>query len=128
VGDKLVQARAARASGGWSTLDPRTGDAGTNYELRAVVARVGLWANTPQEATYFTATRDARGHLLSGAHRYALTFATPPPARAFWSLTMYDQDLHLYANALDRYAIGDRTPGLRRGRGGALTLTLQQRH
>ena len=29
---------------------------------------------------------------------------------------MYDSEGYLYANGLDRYAIGDRTKGLRRGR------------
>jgi hypothetical protein len=90
-----------------------------------VIARIGLWANTPVEATYTTATRDDHGRALSGAHRYALTFTTPPPARAFWSLTMYDADLHLFANPLERYAIGDRTAGLRAGAHGRLTLYLQ---
>ena len=41
---------------------------------------------------------------------------------AFWSLTMYGDDLYLVDNPIGRYAIGDRTPGLRRGRDGSLTL------
>ncbi len=121
----LVRQRRRTAVRGWSLLDPRTGDAGTDYDLRAVIARVGLWANTPAEAMYATAADDAQGRALSGAHRYALTFATAPPANAFWSLTMYDTDLHLFANAQQRYAIGDRTPALRHGPRGALTVYLQ---
>jgi hypothetical protein len=125
--DKLARQRRRQAIRGWSPLDPRIGNAGADYDLRAIVARVGLWANTPQEATYLSASLDDHGRRLNGAHRYALTFATPPPARAFWSLTMYDQDLHLYANALNRYAIGDRTPGLAHGPHGTLTLVIQHR-
>jgi hypothetical protein len=125
--DALAKKRRRHAIRGWAPLDPHVGDAGSDYDLRAVIARIGLWANTPQEATYLNATVDDRGRPLNGAHRYALTFATPPPARAFWSLTMYGQDLHLYANALNRYAIGDRTPGLVHGRRGALTLWLSHR-
>ena len=35
---------------------------------------------------------------------------------AFWSLTMYDvPDFYLVANPIDRYSIGDRTPGLQAG-------------
>ena len=39
---------------------------------------------------------------------------------------MYDGD-YRYANPLRRYAIGDRTRGLRRGRDGSLTLFIQHR-
>ena len=39
---------------------------------------------------------------------------------------MYDADLHLFANPLQRYAIGDRTPALRHGpRAARLTVYLQ---
>jgi hypothetical protein len=118
---------SARKHDGWVLLDPKTGNAGTDYALRAVVARVGLWANTPAEATYPIASRDATGRRLSGAHRYLLRFpaAGLPPVRSFWSLTMYDGDGFLYANPLNRYAVGDRTTGLRRDRDGGLTIHLQ---
>ena len=39
---------------------------------------------------------------------------------------MYDSDGYLHPNALRRYAIGDRTPGLRRGADGSLTLAIQR--
>jgi hypothetical protein len=115
--------RLSRRHHGWNVLDPQTGDYGTDYRLRAIVARIGLWANTPAEATYPNAAADAAGRTLKGTHRYALTFHGPLPARAFWSLTMYDRDVHLYANPLRRYALGDRSPGLVR-HGSKLTLTM----
>ena len=31
-----------------------------------------------------------------------------PPAEAFWSVTIYDDDHHLAANPIGRYALGDR--------------------
>ena len=37
-------------------------------------------------------------------------------------MTLYDSTNYLHPNALRRYAIGDRTPGLRRGSDGSLTL------
>ncbi len=37
---------------------------------------------------------------------------------------MYGSDAYLHPNALHRYAIGDRTKGLRRGADGSLTITL----
>jgi hypothetical protein len=120
------RAAAARRHHGWIVLDPATGDYGTDYDLRATVAQIGLWANTPAEATYPNAAADAEGRPLSGAHRYTLSLPAPLPARAFWSLTMYDADVHLYANPTNRYALGDRSPGLVT-RNGRITITLSHR-
>ena len=122
--DAAVAKRRKDTVGGWSALDPHTGASGTDYLLRAITATIGLWANTPAEASYVIAANDAAGRPLSGRHRYALRFTSPPPVKAFWSLTMYDRDLLLHANPQHRYAIGDRTAKLRR-RHGALTLRLQ---
>jgi hypothetical protein len=36
-----------------------------------------------------------------------------PPARYFWSLTMYDSDFSLVPNAINRYALADHIPGLK---------------
>ena len=45
---------------------------------------------------------------------------------AFWSITMYDlPDFYLVTNPIGRYSIGDRTPGLRRGSDGSLTIVIQ---
>lgn len=123
--DAVVAKRRRHTRGGWSSLDPHTGDAGTDYMLRAVTATIGLWANTPAEASYVIAADDAAGRPLSGRHHYALRFRSLPPVKAFWSLTMYDRALHLYADPRRRYAIGDRTPGLRKHHG---TLTLRLQH
>jgi hypothetical protein len=132
-GPKRIAALAAagarssqRKHAGWQLEPAATGAAGTDYDLRATVAKVGLWANTPAEAVYPQAGVDSALRTLTGAHRYVLHFAksNPPPARAFWSLTMYNSALLLYANPLNRYALGDRS-GLRRASDGGLTLYLQ---
>ena len=50
-----------------------------------------------------------------------------PPVDAFWSLTMYDvPEFYLVANPIDRYLIGDHTPGLQYGSDGSLTIYMQQ--
>jgi hypothetical protein len=70
----------------------------------------------------------ASGRKLNGSGCYTLRFAPGalPPVEAFWSLTMYDsRDYMLVDNPIDRYAIGDRTPDLRRDADGGLTLHIQ---
>ena len=49
-----------------------------------------------------------------------------PPVDAFWSLTMYNvPEFLLVENPIDRYSIGDRTPGLQIADDGSLTIYLQ---
>jgi hypothetical protein len=117
----------ARRNNGWLLPGPYVGAYGRNYLGRAVVATAALGANTRPETIYPLAVADVEGRALSGRHRYVLRFPRGqlPPADAFWSLTMYGEDRYLVPNAIDRYAIGDRTQGLRRGRDGSLTIHIQ---
>jgi hypothetical protein len=88
-----------------------------------VIARAGLWGNHGYEADYEFAWEDENGEDLDGSRSYELTLSPPPPVDAFWSLTMYDiPDFYLVANPIDRYSIGDRTPGLKYGDDGSVTL------
>jgi hypothetical protein len=118
----------ALASGGWLTLDPRIGAYGTDYLLRAQVALLGIGANTPAEAIYPTALADSDGRLLNGAYRYRLVFARgqEPPARGFWSLTMYDFDGFLVPNSAHRYSLGPTHPPLVRRRDGSIVILIQR--
>jgi len=83
----------------------------------------------PAEALYPNTDIDADGRALTGARKYVIAFpaGSLPPVRAFWSLTMYDDALHLTPNPIDRYAIGDRSPGLRYERGRSLKLYVQRK-
>jgi hypothetical protein len=93
---------------------------------RAAVARAGLWGNHGYEANYEIVYVDADGEQLNGAHRYELRLDSMPPVDAFWSLTMYDvPKFLLVTNPIDRYSIGDRTPGLEVAGDGSLTIYLQ---
>lgn len=96
------------------------------YVTRAVAARAGLWGNHGYEADYELVHQDVNGDTLNGAHRYEVTFEPPPPAEAFWSLTMYDTpNYYLVENPIHRYSIGDRTPGLRYDDDGSITILMQ---
>lgn len=78
------------------------------------------------EAAYAMTYDDGDGNSLDGNRRYRLRFAPTPPVGAFWSVTMYDlPEFYLVANPIDRYSIGDRTPGLHYDPDGTLTLVLQ---
>ena len=104
----------------------KIGDRNASYLARALVARGGLWGNHGYEAAYPMTYTDADGDQLDGHNRYTLRFDQDPPVDAFWSITMYDlPDFYLAANPIDRYSIGDRTPGLRRDRDGSLTIEIQ---
>lgn len=92
---------------------------------RAGAALGGLWGNQAFEAAYIATYVDDRGDQLRGEHTYTLHLKPTPPVRAFWSLTMYDvPNYYLVDNPIDRYSIGDRTPGLVYEPDGSLVLTL----
>lgn len=93
---------------------------------RAVAARAGLWGNHGYEAAYAPVFTDADGELLDSSHTYEVTFSPAPPVEAFWSLTMYDVPrFYLVENPIDRYSIGDRSPGLVTNGDGSVTVYLQ---
>jgi hypothetical protein len=125
---RLAVLQEAQANHGWADIGGDIGDYGTDYLFRALVADLGLGANTTQEALYPTALTDDTGQLLNGASDYRLVFkpGQAPPSRAFWSLTMYDADGFLVANRQHRYAIGDTHPPLRREPDGSIVVLIQR--
>lgn len=101
-----------------------------DHLLRAAGAMIGWGGNDATEALYPLARVDSHGHALTGGRRYRVSLPTPPPARAFWSLTMYDTSYdgtagYLVENPIDRYLINSRTEGLVFGADGSLTIPLQ---
>jgi hypothetical protein len=130
--DRLVnifRQEPSRIVNGWLITPPDVARIGTDYLGRAVVAAIGLGANTADKALYPTTTRDSARRRLNGAHIYRLHFKRRqlPPVFQFWSLTLYDQRILFYPNPLNRYAIGDRTPGLNRDADGGLTIIVSHR-
>jgi hypothetical protein len=100
----------ANVVNGWQMNLDTMGVYGNFYAKRAIVAMVGLGANSPEDAVYPSLQTDGDGHPLTGQGRYILHFDHDqlPPVDAFWSVTMYDAKGFHVDNALGRFAIGDR--------------------
>jgi len=117
--------RPTRNANGW-LLSSAAADPGFDYLLRAEIVRGG-YVNAPEESIYPAAITDSSGARLSGEHRYRIRFARGalPPVDAFWSITPYDMATsQLVENDLRRYAIGDRTRGMKYGKDGSLDIYL----
>jgi len=101
---------AGTLENGW-TFMTKTGLYGTDYLNRAFVTALGLGANRPQDAVYPTSEVDADGKQYSGANKYVMSFpkGQTPPAKAFWSITMYDGDYFFVKNPLNRFTVSSRS-------------------
>lgn len=111
----------------WFLPPPAIGNAKTDYYLKAVVARIGLTANTPEEAIYFMSTTDANSHDLVSNKKYTLTFKEVPPyiAPGFWSLTLYNQNNNYNVeNPIHRYSLGSDNK-MQKNADGSLTIYVQ---
>jgi len=99
---------------------------GTKYAYRATWTFFGVGGNVVEDALYPLGLVDADGKKFDGANKYVLRFAKDeiPPVDAFWSLTLYDKDSYLVDNAINRYALGDRSH-CALGADGSLTLYVQ---
>ena len=115
---KAEQAERSRTMLSSNGLFGTREDLKNDYMVRAVAAEKGLYGNSLVEAWY-------GGYVGDGATLSTIRFAPGqlPPAKFFWSLTLYTlPDRFLSDNPLQRYSIGDRTPGLKRDADGGLTL------
>jgi hypothetical protein len=111
---------------GWG-YTTKTGLYGIDYFMRALVTAIGLGANRPQDAIYPTSLKDADGKAYDGVNKYVMRFAKGqlPPARGFWSLTMYDANYFFVANPINRYSISARQ-NLKSNPDGSVDLYIQK--
>lgn len=116
-----------KRSNGWRVANT-LGVYGADRLLASTIGMRGYGANTAVEAMYLPAYVDGAGQPLNGDNKYRIHFPAGkmPPADAFWSVTMYSlPNNRLIANPIKRYAISDRTPGVKRERDGSLILRIQ---
>ena len=102
---------------------------GKDYVMqRNLGAIVGIYGNTKIEAVYGAYQTSPDGRPLDGTKKWVLRYPAGqlPPVNLFWSLTMYNLPQRLLVeNPINRYSIGDRTPGLKKGKDGSLEIYLQ---
>lgn len=111
---------------GWTTISG-CGEPGIGILLRAACAvKFTGPINAPQEAMYWTTSRDGAGQKLSGNHNYIMRFPAGqlPPNNAFWSLTLSDAKNRFVTNPINRYSVSDRS-GLVPNADGSVDIYIQ---
>lgn len=88
--EAVESGEAGTISNGWRIPPMILGDYGTEYPVRAVIAREGLGANLPEDAVYASTSVDSAGQQLQGGRTYSISVPADLPVRAFWSITVYD--------------------------------------
>jgi hypothetical protein len=136
-GERKVDEAVAKAGteiNGWRITGGPGDSAHYNgdWMKRALVAKAGIYANDPAEATYPFTRVDADGQTLDGSkHQYVLTFPAGqlPPVNSFWSLTMYDGKTQLLINnPIDRYLINaPMMPAMKTNADGSLPIYIQSK-
>lgn len=102
-----------------------------DWLLRAAAAQAGIFGNNAEEAVYPMTRWLPDGEIIdTGKHNYTLTFPAGqfPPAKSFWSVTMYDGNSQLLIkNPINRYLINSpMLPELKKNGDGSLTIYLQK--
>jgi hypothetical protein len=115
-----------KTENGWIVIPDNFADYGTDYKTRAGIALIGLGGIWRQDVVYPTAFKDGDGNALDGANRYVLHFddGQMPPARATWSVSMYDPQGYYVPNAIDRYNVAPWMP-LKNNDDGSLDTYIQ---
>ncbi|GGD84181.1 lipoprotein [Caballeronia grimmiae] len=110
---------------GWTWFGDGVGVYGTDYILRAYLARHQIATTTKNGELKPVAHLDSEGHALNGANQYVLHFAPNqlPPVRGFWTLIAYTKDGALADDKLARIALSDRDR-LKKNRDGSIDVVV----
>ncbi|WP_175940860.1 DUF1214 domain-containing protein [Caballeronia sp. BCC1704] len=108
---------------GWTWFGDGVGNYGTDYTLRAYLARRQTATSTKDGETKPVASVDSDGHALNGANDYVLHFEPNqlPPVRGFWTLTAYTKDGALADAKVPRLSLSDRDR-LKKNRDGSIDV------
>lgn len=122
-----VHLKRRPTTNGWLYFTKGVGNWGTDYLTRGMANMLGPGWNRPEDAIYPISLKDAQGHAYDASkHDYVIRLEKDhwPPAEAFWSLTLYDDDLFFVPNALNRFELSTRNRFVT-GPDGAIELYLQ---
>ena len=97
---------------------------GTNYELRATVAMMGLGAFSSDQAIFAMGLTDHSLRPLSGSTSYVLHMRALPPVNEGWTVTVYTTQGFLVPNPINRYQF-NQAAKLARNRDGSVDIYLQ---
>lgn len=102
-----------------------------DWLLRAAAAQAGIFGNNAEEAVYPMTRWLPDGEIIdTGKHIYTLTFPADqfPPAKSFWSVTMYDGNSQLLIkNPINRYLINSpMLSEMKKNADGSLTIHIQK--
>ena len=113
------------AGNGW-TVAYNNAAFGTDYIHRMGAVKAYPYSNKANETIYFQAANDSQLQPLVGKSSYEVTFPKGqiPPAKGFWSVTVYNPEHFFYPNALNRYALGTKNKTLKYNDDGSLTIYL----
>ncbi|MFM0321910.1 DUF1254 domain-containing protein [Caballeronia glebae] len=108
---------------GWIWFGDGVGVYGTDYTLRAYLARRQTATSTKEGEVNPVTHVDSEGHALNGSNEYTLHFAPEklPPVRGFWTLTAYTKDGALADAKLPRLSLSDRDR-LKKNRDGSIDV------
>ncbi|EJF99009.1 MULTISPECIES: DUF1254 domain-containing protein [Flavobacterium] len=137
-GITAIKEKAAHISeqkNGWNMMDPFGNREfyKKDHLLRAAAVMVGIYGNDKIEAFYPVVYNDKEGQTLNGkTNKYKIHFSKDeiPPAKYFWSITMYDKSAdgtggYLIKNPINRFLINSTTEGLVYDKDGGLTIYIQ---
>lgn len=105
----------------------RMAESGDFLGRAATQSLSGGLENLIEEAVKLRTFNDIDGNPLDGGKKYMLKFSKEqvPQAKAFWSITLYDNRFDLVANSANKYAIRDIDKSTVYGDDGSLTIYLQ---
>jgi hypothetical protein len=132
----LLLGKLAKSGGNTKTVNTwaygdrnwgRMADAGDFLGRASPQAFAGTLEHWIEQSTKLRTFVDGDGQDLTGQYRYVIHFAKEelPKAKAFWSITLYDELFNLADNEIKRYSIGDKSDGLVYGNDGSLRIYLQ---
>jgi hypothetical protein len=106
-----VHLKRQKTTNGWLYFTKGVGNFGTDYLTRGMANLLGPGWNRPQDAVYPLSQKDTKGDTYNGEKsKYVVRFEKGwlPPADAFWSITMYDEDFFFVPNPIGRYDLAQR--------------------